>query len=327
MGQMSYKIRTLSICIPTYNRYNLLSKCLDSIVKQIQYIKTSWAVEICISDNSSSESEELYLDLISKYSDATIRYYRHKDVLSIDENMLYVKNMAKGQYIFYLGDDDALLSDALIAIVDQLEREPDVLFLNGIVNKGAEHNESYYLNPDIVNKARNEQYFYLRDKTHFGMFVVKVSLLGDDKFKLLYGADHAYTCFWLDLLQDWPAINHKILIDPTPRVLLNETKKSYNVLKVYYQSIFFDLALFKRWLPIGPPQKFVCFFERKHIKKISSLRFLVLLVLNGHKIEEINDFQPALYKQLKFKIFISNLLGWLINECIRYWRSISNIFR
>lgn len=319
-------MRTLSICIPTYNRYNLLVECLDSVVKQLFYIESGWNIQICISDNCSSTKEELYLALIDKYKEVNIKYYRHKSILSIDENMLYVKNMAIGEYVFYLGDDDALLPDCLSSIISQLKCDPDVLFLNGIVNKGATHNEINYLNPDIINKSTNEQFFYLRDRTHFGMFVVKSSLIGDDKFKLLYGADHAYTCFWLDLLHDWPSINHKILIDPIPRVLLNETKKSYNVLKVYYQSIFFDIALFKRWLPIGQPQKFVSFFERKHINKISSMRFLIFLALNNHKLESISDYQPNLYKRLKLKIFIVNILRRIVNECIKYKCSMSNMF-
>ena len=54
----------LSICIPTYNRSYYLDNCLNSI--KLAKKETNLSLEICISDNCSTEKIEPLLD---KYKD------------------------------------------------------------------------------------------------------------------------------------------------------------------------------------------------------------------------------------------------------------------
>ena len=70
-------------------------------------------------------------------------------------------------------------------------------------------------------------------------------------------------------------------------------------MNVYYKTIFFDLALYKRWLPAGAPQEFVSYFERKHMRRVTSLRFLFFLGRGGHDLKFIKAYQPELYKRMR----------------------------
>ena len=96
----------ISVCIPTYNRSKNLLDCLNSLLLQ-----TNKNFEICISDNGSKEDTE---KLIEPYKEKlNIRFSRNKENLGAALNFLKVASMSKSDFIWFLGDDDLLVPDAI----------------------------------------------------------------------------------------------------------------------------------------------------------------------------------------------------------------------
>ena len=92
----------LSICIPTYNRPESLINCLNSLAKQKEK-----NFEVCISDNCSKKNIK---KIISPYKKKlNIRFKKNKKNLGFALNLLNVSSMARGEYIWFIGDDDLLI--------------------------------------------------------------------------------------------------------------------------------------------------------------------------------------------------------------------------
>jgi len=113
---------TLSICIPTYNRANELSVCLDSICKQFELepqLKT--AVEIVISDNASTDNTtEIVSEFQKRYPQ--IQYIRNENNVGFDRNVLNVVSHSHGEYCLTLGDDDAIFEGGIKEILDLITK-------------------------------------------------------------------------------------------------------------------------------------------------------------------------------------------------------------
>src|SRR5713226_4040179 len=97
----------ISVCIPHYNRSKYLLAVLESIRNQT-YPNT----EVIISDDDSSD-DSLYV--IPKYlaelegtCSIRFRYIRQEKNLGYDGNLRALMSAATGDYLFILGNDDAL---------------------------------------------------------------------------------------------------------------------------------------------------------------------------------------------------------------------------
>jgi glycosyltransferase involved in cell wall biosynthesis len=127
----------LSICIPTYNRAQHLVNCLESIYSIRS--KNKFQLEICVSDNASIDDTELIvMELQSKMS---IKYTRNSTNLGIPQNFLNVINMATGEFVWLIGDDDLLLPDTLDKLLLLFENNKDVDFF---------YINSYHLHTEYV---------------------------------------------------------------------------------------------------------------------------------------------------------------------------------
>lgn len=98
----------LSICIPTFNRATVLKHCLDSIVASLK--DHEW-LEICISDNASIDDT---VEVIKRYQDKLpITFSSNNENIGLARNVLEVTQLARGDFIWLVGDDDYLMPDAL----------------------------------------------------------------------------------------------------------------------------------------------------------------------------------------------------------------------
>ena len=96
----------LSICIPTYNRPESLLNCLNSLASQRKK-----NFEVCISDNCSNTN--IYKLVKPFKKKLKIRFNRNKKNLGFAMNLLKVSSMATGEFIWFIGDDDLLVRNAL----------------------------------------------------------------------------------------------------------------------------------------------------------------------------------------------------------------------
>lgn len=114
----------LSICIPTYNRSKYLKNCLNSII--VDYPQLKGRVQICVSDNASSD-DTLDVVLQAKKS-IDIDYCKNESNLGIPQNFLNVVRMARGEFVWLVGDDDLMVPGGLNKLIGLLDENIEIDF-------------------------------------------------------------------------------------------------------------------------------------------------------------------------------------------------------
>ena len=114
----------LSICIPTFNRLDLLNNCLNSIYIASKQSKLNF--EVCISDNNSDGN---ILKIIELYKHKLkINLNKNKTNLGLGVNILKSVSMAKGEFCWIMGNDDLLMPYGLKKIENFFLKHKDVDF-------------------------------------------------------------------------------------------------------------------------------------------------------------------------------------------------------
>jgi glycosyltransferase involved in cell wall biosynthesis len=114
----------ISICVPTHQgRREVLSELLEGIIEQAREMPGQ--VEICVSDNASSDGTAELLDDISRRSLCPVVYHRQAEDTGLAPNLLASVEIAHGRYCWLLGSDDLLAPGALRRARALIERLPD----------------------------------------------------------------------------------------------------------------------------------------------------------------------------------------------------------
>ena len=114
----------ISICIPTYNRSRYLNNCLESIISN--KLTPNGDVEVCVSDNGSTDETESIV--LAAQEQISIKYKKNSSNLGIPKNYLNVVEMADGEFVWLIGDDDLLLPSAVKKLLDLISKHPNVDF-------------------------------------------------------------------------------------------------------------------------------------------------------------------------------------------------------
>lgn len=114
----------ISICIPTYNRATHLNNCLHSIISNRS--RSTVDFEVCVSDNGSTDGTAEVVR--AAQASVAIKYHENPTNLGIPRNFLNVVEMAGGEFVWLLGDDDLLLPCALEELSRLINQHSDVEF-------------------------------------------------------------------------------------------------------------------------------------------------------------------------------------------------------
>lgn len=162
------KIPLLSICIPTFNRANLLKECLESIISQLKDKSLFNQIEIIISDNNSQDNTK---NMVSSYQKkySNIRYYKNKENVGSVVNTIQVASYAKGKYIWIFSDDDLQYEYTLNTLTNIMEKyEPDALYCNiALYSKDMKNfleDNVMLLDKDVFLKSKKELFTFLESK-------------------------------------------------------------------------------------------------------------------------------------------------------------------
>ena len=120
----------LSICIPTYNRAEVLGQCIEAIVHH-EFAKTG-SIEIVVCDNASTDGTEA---LMQKYKDVDyVKYYRNKENVGVIYNTIIALDHAQGEFLKLINDHSIYTPDGLQYLYEQvkanMEERPVLLFRN-----------------------------------------------------------------------------------------------------------------------------------------------------------------------------------------------------
>lgn len=107
----------VSVLIPTYNRARLLDRCLESV---LAYPREN--IEVLVADNATTDDTP---NILAKFGDPRLRYWRHAINVGIERNILSLVRAAKGEWIFFLTDDDYLLPGGLEKLLAVAKAQPN----------------------------------------------------------------------------------------------------------------------------------------------------------------------------------------------------------
>lgn len=107
----------LAIVIATYNRSNQLQKLLLSLETELDGIED--LVQVVISSNSSSDNTNIVVkNFIDKNSKISIEFYDQKKNIGPNQNIFFVVDKAKANYVWHISDDDLLVSGRVKSILE-----------------------------------------------------------------------------------------------------------------------------------------------------------------------------------------------------------------
>lgn len=132
---MSNKL-ILSICIPTYNQPESVRAFFESIKQQI-----SFEIEIIVRDDSPNDETKKIVEGYAARLPISVRYFKGEKskVGGYDKALLFLTGEAKGEYLWWFGDD-VLVPDAVSRIISFIKSHdyPSFVWLNArdIGNEG-----------------------------------------------------------------------------------------------------------------------------------------------------------------------------------------------
>ncbi len=113
----------ISVCIPAYNRPEVLGDLLDTIVSQ-DYND----FEIVICEDKSPKRSEIAV-IVKKYIERypkLINYFENESNLGYDANIRNLIEKSKGTYCLFMGNDDLMCEETLKKVASALTRNPNV---------------------------------------------------------------------------------------------------------------------------------------------------------------------------------------------------------
>lgn len=135
-------IPRVTIAIPTYRRADLLKEAVDSALNQIGYEK----YDVMVVDNNPERNDETE-KLLLTYQNPRLSYYKNGENLGMAGNWNRLYEIAKGEWVVMLHDDDLLDKNYL-----------DVLF-NKIIAKCKEEYNLYIPSFNNLNLIKGENIF------------------------------------------------------------------------------------------------------------------------------------------------------------------------
>ncbi|MDQ8004330.1 MAG: glycosyltransferase family 2 protein [Pedobacter sp.] len=117
-------MKTLTICLPTYNRSNFVIEQLEFLKEDFRNFKD--LIEIYVSDNNSDLEHRIALEKYANQNFFFTLTYQEKNCGLIG-NMHYLLSQVQTKYVWFVGDDDVLLPNVV-------ERLINILTKNGVLN-------------------------------------------------------------------------------------------------------------------------------------------------------------------------------------------------
>lgn len=217
---------TLTIGIPTYNGEAYIPTALDSVIKQIT-VALEPRVDILISDNASTDGTPEIVKTYQNTHPIRIHYFRNESNLGYDKNVDMLFKKASGQFIWILGDDDALEDGAISHVLNILDHNPDIKAIQVNFDKYDKKLESIVQKVEIPKDlyCRNAETFLINSKGRYGavssLIIDKVAWNNEDLSKG-FGSQviHAYALLKILLRGD-------SYIDMLPLVKVREGSENF----------------------------------------------------------------------------------------------------
>jgi glycosyltransferase involved in cell wall biosynthesis len=133
----------ISVCIPAYNRAEVLNELLQSIL-----VQDFEDYEVVICEDASPQRPQIraVVEALPPASRARVRYFENPSNLGYDGNLRNVIATARGDYCLLMGNDDLMCPGALTTVANGVRSYADV----GVVLRTY---ASFDTTPDRINQV------------------------------------------------------------------------------------------------------------------------------------------------------------------------------
>lgn len=104
----------LSICIPTYNRGEILRETLKKITSE-----SFEKIEILVSDNASNDDTR---NIVRKYDSFGIKYYRNSENMGVVFNIIKSLELSSGKYVVLSSDEDTPIVRNILSAINRYDQ-------------------------------------------------------------------------------------------------------------------------------------------------------------------------------------------------------------
>ncbi|MDD5584505.1 MAG: glycosyltransferase family 2 protein, partial [Candidatus Omnitrophica bacterium] len=175
----------LSICIPTYNRANKLSRLLNTLRADIFSSGMDGYVQTMVSDNSSSDNTFKVMSKILA-ADKKIKYFRQPENIGFDANVRFLYEQADSEYVWFFSDDDMPLPAAIPIILKGLKTyNPDILLFSFIQPPGSKRRTFDFPEAYVTVEEPQRMIESVMAWTKLSIYVLRKVLLNEQQKKEL----------------------------------------------------------------------------------------------------------------------------------------------
>lgn len=113
----------ISVCIPAYNRAKLLPELLESI-----FLQNFTDFEIVICEDKSPQRSQIakIVRQFKRTRPFLIRYFENSSNLGYDGNLRNLIAKSRGEYCFFMGNDDLMCNNALEKVASAVNRYKNI---------------------------------------------------------------------------------------------------------------------------------------------------------------------------------------------------------
>jgi glycosyltransferase involved in cell wall biosynthesis len=282
----------LSICIPTYNRADILNSTLNSIITDVDF---DFRIEIIISDNASTDHT---YDICKKFTNiySNIHYYRNDENI-IDKNFTKVLSYGSGLYLKLLNDSIILKKGTLTFFLKKIllfkEKNIPIFFYEKIHFISNKSEESCKNINDLIAKS-----------SYFTTWIANFGIWKND-FNSLENINKFST---LKLLQvDW---TFRIVNEKGSKLFFNNyydvakvnNKGGYNVFEVFVNNY---LSICELYVNSGKLDTFVFSKEKYRLFRFFCFGLVKSTIIdkNLNYNFKTEDAYKILYNNYKYKIY------------------------
>jgi hypothetical protein len=255
-------MKILSICIPSSRDLKTLYNLLDSIEVISLSLGFRDFIEVCVFFNGNNPMS-VTSSKIDKFSNSIIK-------LDIDLSMQQSINLATGQYIWMLGDDDKDKVCTLPKIMNRIKLDdPDVILIHSSNSSNSRLNEQSQI---ITPRMFIKKYW---DKLSFGSFISRtVFIQNNGFFNQFLNSKHAYAGVLLSSVAKLDDLNVSTLLYVQSEDIYQKTYQSEHTL-VHLLDIPYFFSVLEKFYPSEMIYIFQLYHDR-HFK----FRFMLKWVSN-----------------------------------------------
>lgn len=241
---------SISICIPTFNGQDTLYNTINSII-----VQNSNQIEVLISDDDSIDDTYCIARELANKSEY-IRLFKNEKNLGMDKNFELLVQKARGEFIWFCGQDDIYLKGSIALVIAEIKKYPDAqnillnfsIYDHDMENMLVKNGLSLKSFPDkLIEKKRiiidsPNEYFSLLSQppTFLPTIIMKKSIWEDSRKKEFYNTHYIQT--GLILLN-----MHKSILIILPKILIhgrlpndqwqNDGNKLFNINLGYLKTV------------------------------------------------------------------------------------------